>query len=75
MSRCPKLYVALVVAALVAGVLAISGFEDGAQAIEQRQYCELVALHKANPDLGWPDFHGTFEQECNADGTVKEEAK
>lgn len=72
MSRCPKLYVGLVVAALVLGVLALGGFKDAAEDLEQRQYCELVALHKANPDLGWPDFHGTFEQECNADGTVKE---
>ena len=66
------LYVALTVVFLILAAMAISGFKDDALAMQDRQYCDLVALHKQNPDLGWPDFDKRFERDCNADGTVKE---
>ena len=65
------LYVAVTIVALIAAAVVIGGFKDDATMMEQRQYCSLVALHKGNADIGWPDFRGTFDAECNADGTVK----
>lgn len=32
--------------------------------LQQRQYCEMVALNRADPTVGWPDFHKTYDSEC-----------
>jgi hypothetical protein len=32
--------------------------------VELRQYCEMVALNRADPTVGWPDFHKTYDSEC-----------
>ena len=67
----PKVAIAVIIlGALV--LLALSALGDKKEEdIQLRQYCDLVALGKADPDLGWPDFKGTFNQHCNPDGTVK----
>lgn len=31
---------------------------------EQRQYCEMVALNRADPTVGWPDFNESYDSEC-----------
>lgn len=31
---------------------------------QQRQYCEMVALNRADPTVGWPDFNESYESEC-----------
>lgn len=41
--------------------------------MEEAQYCDLVALHKRDPTLGWPDYRGTFDQLCTPEGKVKDE--
>lgn len=67
-------HIVLAVLALVfilLGAEAVKDFGKFGENMEQKQYCDLVALHKQNPDLGWPDYAGTFNAECNADGTVK----
>lgn len=69
----PPKFVALVAAALLLLLLVLSSKAEREEEVEQRQYCDLVALGKADPDLGWPDFRGTFDKHCNPDGTVKGE--
>lgn len=41
--------------------------------IHLRRYCDMVALHKENPEVGWPDYDKVFDKLCNEDGTVKED--
>lgn len=31
---------------------------------QQRKYCGMVALNRADPTVGWPDYNGTFDEEC-----------
>ena len=72
MNRCSKLHMGLVLAAVVVAVLVVGKFDRDAQRMEQRQYCDMVALGKQDPDLGWPDFRNVFDAQCNEDGSVKE---
>lgn len=30
-------------------------------------YCEMVGLHKTDSTLGWPDFKGTYSQQCSGE--------
>lgn len=32
--------------------------------LTHRQYCEMVALNRADPTVGWPDFNNSYDQEC-----------
>lgn len=68
------LYVVLTVVALIAAAAAIGGFKDDALAIEQAQYCKMVATwQQTDGEYGWPDYAESFKAECNANGTVKRE--
>ena len=67
------LYVILVIVFIILGSMGVSGFKDDSLALQERQYCSLVALHRDNPDIGWPDYEHRFDRDCNADGTVKVE--
>ncbi len=49
-------------------------FEKQTLNLEQQRYCEMVALNKAEPEYGWPDFKDSFDTECNPDGSVRDEA-
>ena len=55
-------------------VIAVMLRGPNAEDMDVAQYCDLVALHNSDPDLGWPDFRQRFAQDCNADGTVKDHA-
>lgn len=47
-------------AAIVAAIMM-----PGPQDLEQRQYCEMVALHhETNGQHGWPDYNGNFYEVC-----------
>lgn len=35
-----------------------------AEDLEQEQYCEMVALYRADPTVGWPDFNESYDREC-----------
>lgn len=73
MKRYPRFYVALVVAATLAGLALVSGFEDDS-ALEQAQYCRMVhAYLDSDGEFGWPDYERTYGDSCNADGTVYKE--
>jgi|SaaInl5LU_22_DNA_1037371.scaffolds.fasta_scaffold44777_2 hypothetical protein len=46
-------------------VLLIAGATD--QDIESHEtalYCEMVAIHKADQTLGWPDYKRTYNEVC-----------
>lgn len=38
--------------------------------LEQQRYCEMVALNRADPTVGWPDFDKSYDRECT-DGKAK----
>lgn len=63
----------LVVVCCVVAVVLLSNFSSYSDDMEQKQYCEMVAMYDEEAGIGWPDFKGTFEDECNPDGSVKEE--
>ena len=55
----------LIIALIVAGVIALISV----MTVEQEQkeldlYCEMVELRQTNPDLGWPDYKGIYEEVC-----------
>lgn len=27
-------------------------------------YCDMVSKHYSNPDIGWPDYKGTYSRDC-----------
>lgn len=62
----------LMVAGWLIALALLGGFKDDVEAMEQKQYCEMVAMYDEAEGIGWPDFEGTFAAECNADGSVKE---
>lgn len=54
----------LLLGVILALALTVVGDDpDGAEA-NARQYCEMVALNRADPDLGWPDFNKSYDREC-----------
>lgn len=71
--RAGVVVVVLAVLFLVLGVLEVAGIKDRTLELEQASYCRMVALHKQNPELGWPDYAESADAECNEDGTVKEQ--
>lgn len=69
-------YALLFVVLLMVAAAALLRFGGTAEDMEQRQYCRMVALFEAEgPDVGWPDYRGSFEQECTPEGGVKEDAE
>lgn len=54
-------YVAVAVLA-TAAFLILRGPDE--QDLAQEQYCEMVELHKHDPDLGWPDFNHNYDSIC-----------
>lgn len=43
-------------------LLIFSDYSD--EEVNLLHYCEMVELHKQNPDVGWPDFRDTYEKGC-----------
>jgi hypothetical protein len=38
---------------------------DYDDAVERDEhYCFMVELHKQDPDNGWPDFNGNYDEVC-----------
>lgn len=69
-------YKVCVTVAMVAVLIGVLVVDRGALVAEAAQYCEMVKLGKdSNGDLGWPDFHHRYEQQCTADGKLREELK
>lgn len=33
-------------------------------ALEEAQYCEMVALYRHDPTTGWPDFRHNYAEVC-----------
>lgn len=31
---------------------------------EQAMYCEMVALNKQDPSVGWPDYNHNYQEVC-----------
>lgn len=56
------LFAALAALAFLLIGAALSGPSE--EDLQRQQYCDMVAMNKQDPETGWPDFHGTFEQEC-----------
>ena len=52
------------VAAILA-LLAIGLMGPDEVDLEQRRYCEMVALYNQDPSTGWPDYKGIYNSECN----------
>lgn len=54
------------------GILAIVGAmekQDTVKAMEQ--YCDLVAMHTMDPDVGWPDYKNIFKEQCTPEGRLQ----
>lgn len=32
--------------------------------LEQRRYCEMVKLNRADPTIGWPDYNRNYDEVC-----------
>lgn len=60
--RSPWPTVILMLACLAALAWIAGGEAD--EDLEQRRYCEMVALYKQDPSTGWPDYKGTYNSEC-----------
>jgi hypothetical protein len=45
-------------------IMAVNQMAPDELELEQRQYCQMVALHRADPTVGWPDFRHTYDTEC-----------
>ena len=43
--------------------------QDQIKAMEQ--YCDLVALHQFDSDVGWPDYKGVFKEQCTPEGGLQ----
>lgn len=51
-------------------VAALLGSEKDQADVEAAHYCEMVALHKVDPTVGWPDYNQTYDRDCEY-GTPK----
>lgn len=60
--------VLLIVAGTVSVLILIgtAGEQDRIEADRSAEvYCEMVRIHKENPEFGWPDFRGTYDEFCD----------
>lgn len=56
---------ALLCAAALLALCAFCGEGPTEEQAMAEQYCAMVAAHKADPDIGWPDYNHTYDEECN----------
>jgi len=63
--RSAAYFVSGILVAICLGIIA-NGPTDAE--IDQAQYCRMVAMHKSDPIIGWPDFHNTYNTECPKEG-------
>jgi len=56
-------YVVLIV--IVFGLI-LTGLPDDSEVAQDQldTYCEMVQLRMQNPDLGWPDYKGIYNEVC-----------
>lgn len=50
----------------------ITGDGPTEEDLRMAEYCRMVALYRDDPSTGWPDYEGTFAQQCTPDGKLKE---
>lgn len=60
-------FVVLAVVAIAALMLSVVPMAASDEKLEQTQYCSMVAAHKRDPSIGWPDFRHTYTTECTGD--------
>lgn len=60
----PKLMSALIAVSFLALFTLASKSDQQEEKANQKQYCEMVQLHRNNPQVGWPDFNGNFKTLC-----------
>ena len=55
-----------VIAALIVFILMgfVSSLDQQSAVSEAETYCDMVQQHKLNPETGWPDYRGTFNEMC-----------
>lgn len=56
---------------MFAGFCLVGIMERQDQLKAMEQYCELVAMHKFDPDVGWPDYNNVFDEQCTPEGNVQ----
>lgn len=53
-------------------LVAVLSFDRGTMDLEAAQYCDMVHLHQQSAgELGWPDYQGTYAQQCTPDGKLR----
>lgn len=62
MTKKTKILIAWIVAAVIAAAVLSVG--PGEEQADQDQYCEMVALNKQDPSVGWPDYNHNYEEVC-----------
>ncbi len=55
--------IATALAMIIGAFLMIAGPSD--EEFTQRQYCQMVAMYRIDPDRGWPDYKETYDRECD----------
>lgn len=64
-------WIGLGIAALALIAMGIAGrmdYEDAEK--EAAYYCLMVALHNRDAELGWPDYNGTYMDQCDEVGAL-----
>lgn len=54
--------IAYVIVAILLAAKACAGPDPIDQ--EQAMYCEMVALNKQDPSVGWPDYNHNYQEVC-----------
>lgn len=54
--------------ALIATLGVLGGLEMEDKKVEDARYCYQVALNKADPTQGWPDFDERYDSMCSGAG-------
>lgn len=70
MKRRTKFIFLLVGMAIGLTLSALLGSGPDPVGLDQQQYCEMVALNRADPTVGWPDYNDNYDEVCgNAQGS------
>jgi hypothetical protein len=54
----------LILGLAIGAALSVLGAGPDELEMQQQQYCEMVALHRADPTVGWPDYNESYDKEC-----------